>query len=381
MGLNTEKLKVLFFTASLGEGGITRVILDLLKGIDRNRFCPSIAVYNTDGVRMKDLPEGVPSYPLNVQKEGRGREVFKLFWTYRRLVKKVNPEVVISSVWKPNMISLMAHVIDFSGKRKLILREDAALSPYFKDVHGGIKGKISPLLTKLLYPRADHIIAVSEGLKRESVAYGIPEGKITVIHNPLDLKTIDQRKREGIKVQKPYILFVGRLSREKNLPLLIEAYHRIRDKWDVDLLIVGKGDEEGRLRDLVKRVGIAERVFFEGYVLNPYPYMHRAQLLVLPSDYEGFSCVLLEAMACGTPVVSTLCPHGPDEIIRDGVNGFLVPMKNAARLAEAMEKILADNLLRESFIRRGWEKIQSYDLDVITRRYEQLVMEVYSKRR
>jgi glycosyltransferase involved in cell wall biosynthesis len=378
--MSKEKLKVLFFTAALGWGGITRVLLNVLKGLDRGQFTPLLMVYTVEGVRMSEIPQGIQVYPLNMRREGKGFEFLKLFLAYRKLLREINPDVVVSSVWKPHMISLLAHRMDFSKKRKLILREDMALSPYFRDVHGtGIKGSISPILTRLLYPHADHVVAVSEELKRESISFGIPKEKITVIHNPLDLQAIDQLKRVEIESHKPFILFVGRLCKQKNLPLLFHAFHLIKDRWDVNLLILGRGEEEIPLRTLVKTLGIEKRVLFQGYAFNPYPYMRQAQLFALSSNYEGFPCVLLEAMACGTPIISTNCPHGPNEIIRDGVNGFLVSMGDPRKLAEAIQKILADKTLKKKFVEQGHKDIQSYELNAIVRKYETLITDVYSK--
>jgi len=241
-----------------------------------------------------------------------------------------------------------------------------------------MKGRISPVLTRFFYSRADRIVACSQGIKNESIDYGIPEHKISVIHNPVDLESIDQLKRQGIENHKPFILFVGRLCKQKNLPLLIHAFHLIKDRWNIDLLMLGDGEEEAPLKALVKTLGMEDRVFFKGYIMNPYPYMGQARILALSSDYEGFPCVLLEAMACGVPPVSTDCPHGPREIIQDRRNGLLVPVGNAPKFAEALDRMLKDDALREAFIAQGYKDIQSYELGAIARRYEALIMDVWS---
>ncbi len=358
---------------------MTRVVLDLLKATDRDRFHPFLAVSHVEGVRMPEVPEGVRAHSLNAKKDGRGTEFFSLVAAFRRVLRAVDPDVVLSSIWKSNMIALAAHRLEPSARRRLILRMDNPLAPYFKEAHGtGVRGKISPLMTRLLYPRADRLIAVSEGLRSECVRFGLPGGKVAVIHNPIDLEEIERKSREPVEDGPAFILFAGRLSRQKNLPLLIEAFRLIDDRPDLNLVLLGRGEEAPRLKNLVRDLGLERRVLFKGYVSNPYAYMRRARAFVLPSDHEAFPCVLLEAMACRTPAVSTRCPHGPDEIIRDGVNGFLVPTGDAGRLAEAIRRLLEDQPLRESLVERAYQDVRRYEMNAVARRYEEAMLDVLS---
>jgi glycosyltransferase involved in cell wall biosynthesis len=382
MEIAIPKLKILFFTKTLGEGGVTRVILNVLKYLDREQFDPSLVLLHCKGERMNEVAHDINIYDLNVRGGKKGVDFLKLLSAFKRVLYDLHPQIVISCLWKPNIINLTARFSTLSLKHKVIVREDNALVAYFKDAHGPwVKGRVSQFMTKLLYPRADHVIAISEGLKKESIALGIPEQNITVINNPIDLESIDRLKLESVEINKPYILFAGRLCRQKNLPLLIDAFKLVEDKWDMNLLVLGKGEEERNLRALAKKLKIENRVIFKGFIANPYKYMHGAKVLVLSSDYEGFGNVLLEAMACGIPVVSTNCPHGPNEIIKDGINGYLVPMGDAEKLAEAIGKILENNVLRENFVTQGYEKIRSHEITDIVKQYEKLFIEVYSKSR
>lgn len=134
----------------------------------------------------------------------------------------------------------------------------------------------------------------------------------------------------------PVILAAGRLSEVKNYPLLLEAFARMRDERDACLMILGDGESREEIERLVAASPHAEAICLAGAVSNVFPYMRGADLLVLSSDAEGFGNVLVEAMAVGTPVVSTDCPFGPREILEDGKWGRLVPVGDADALARAM---------------------------------------------
>ncbi len=144
------------------------------------------------------------------------------------------------------------------------------------------------------------------------------------------------------------MLAVGKLTPQKDYDTLLRAFARVREKHPVRLVILGEGQEEGRLRSLAAELGIAEQVQLPGHVDNPYAYMRQASMFVLSSAWEGCPNVLLEALACGSPVVSTDCPSGPKEILANGKYGKLVPVRDEAALASAMEAVLDGDAIRYS---------------------------------
>lgn len=201
------------------------------------------------------------------------------------------------------------------------------------------------------YPRADGIIPVSEGVAEDFVRVtGIERRHMTVIYNPVVTAELEALAAEEVDhpwfrdERIPVIVNVGRLEPQKNLTLLIDAFRLLRARLAARLAIVGDGSLAGSLRDYARAGPWAEEIAFLGHRSNPFPYMARAGVFALSSHYEGFGNVLVEAMATGTPVVSTDCPHGPREILADGAYGRLVPVRDAPALALALEQTLRDPL-------------------------------------
>jgi len=170
--------------------------------------------------------------------------------------------------------------------------------------------------------------------------------------------------------QPPLLLAVGRLQMQKDYPTLIRAFAQVRQSRRARLLILGEGKERLMLEALIKKLGLEEDVSLPGFVMNPYAYMARASLFVLSSRWEGLPTVLIEALCCGTPVVSTDCPSGPREILRDGQYGQLVPVAQADALAKAIETTLADKAPNPPS-----ESWQPYELEVVVSQYTKLLLE------
>ncbi|MHC1696849.1 MAG: glycosyltransferase [Geobacteraceae bacterium] len=224
------------------------------------------------------------------------------------------------------------------------------------------------IVTPWIYRYADLVISVSRGIATEFGEAGLEERKIKVIHNGYDFDKIRRLAVSDLDhewytcKELPLIISAGRLAAQKNFPLLLKAFQIVSKQTPCRLVLLGEGPEEGRLKSLAQNLGIGRNVAFLGHRGNPYGFFARSDVFVLPSLWEGFPNVLCEAMACGLPVVSTACPTGPDEIIRDGDNGLLVPMNDANALAEALLKLLTDERLRRSIARRGIETVQSLSI-------------------
>ncbi|MDY7015310.1 MAG: glycosyltransferase, partial [Cyanobacteriota bacterium] len=207
--------------------------------------------------------------------------------------------------------------------------------------------RVLPYLARLLYPRADGIVAVSKGVAEDLAELtAIPVEKLDVIYNPIvtdllfDLARTSPDRADLMARDKPIILGVGRLTRQKDFPTLIRAFARVRAQLDARLIILGEGEDRPQLEQLVRDLNLTKDVFFLGYVDNSYSYMMNASLFVLSSAWEGCVTVLVEAMAVGTPVVSTDCPSSPSEILEGGKYGKLVPVGDDFQLARAMVETL-----------------------------------------
>ena len=195
---------------------------------------------------------------------------------------------------------------------------------------------------------AAHFVGVSQGVSDSLAAtIGVPRRSVTTIYNPVVTPRLHVKMAERpdhpwfFDGGAPVILAAGRLATQKDYPTLIKAFARLTAEHPCRLIILGEGKRRKELEGLVKKLRLTERVSFPGWVENPFAFMSRASLFVLSSIHEGLPGVLVQALACGCPCVSTDCPAGPSEILQDGTFGPLVPVGDDAALAEAMERVLA----------------------------------------
>ena len=216
------------------------------------------------------------------------------------------------------------------------------------------KRALLPGLMRRAYEQADAVVAVSDGVADDLARLTVLVERIRTIHNPVVGPELEALSREPVghpwlaPGEPPVVLSVARLTDQKDLPILVAAFARLRAQRPARLLILGDRPTPertaariGELQMLAYRLGVVADVELPGFVANPYAYMARARLFVLSSRYEGFANVLVEAMACGCPVVSTDCPSGPAEILDGGRYGPSVPVGDDVALAAAMERALA----------------------------------------
>lgn len=208
---------------------------------------------------------------------------------------------------------------------------------------------------------ADGVIAISEGLASEFASFsGSPQSAVHVIHNLVVNDNVRAQIGQNTghpwleRKQAPVILGVGRLEEQKDFPTLIRAFAELRATRDVKLIILGEGQALGQLEALGEQLGIIEHISFPGFVQNPVSYMSHADVFTLSSRYEGFGMVIAEALAAGCQVVSTDCPSGPREILRDGALGHLVQVGDSSALADGIRASL-DNPLPADVLRTASE--------------------------
>lgn len=231
---------------------------------------------------------------------------------------------------------------------------------------------------KAMVRRADRVVANSQGVGDDLVRLaGVPAGKVVVINNPVAVDEIIAQSQAAeprlpFDDDAPLILSAGRLEAQKNHALLIRAFHRVRQQQAVHLAILGTGQLEGDLRRLVQELGLHDDVVFLGWQSNPYPYMRRAAVFALSSNFEGFPNALLEAMACGAPVVATDCPHGPSDILMSGRYGVLTPIGDEIAMARAIASLLDDGDLRRQLTILGKLRASEYGVSRSASQYVDL---------
>lgn len=316
-------------------GGVSRMLVNLANGFAAQQQTVIFFVENQHHVYLSSLAETVELIILNSS-------------THKNLLKSLviklehlQPEVMLSGMLADHQLALDARRKS-QFKPRLFFRSG---TNYLEEVFtsGLISGwKKKRQITKL-YRSADSTICVSRGVAEGlSKLCSIPLKSIHVLKNPTVTPELMEKSQMPIdhpwfgSDELPVILGVGSLSRRKNFELLIRAFALVRKEVACRLVIIGDGKRKDRLIELAQSLSVVEYVQLLGFIDNPYPYMKAASLFVLSSNREGSPNVLVEAMATGTPVVSTDCPSGPQEILKQGEYGDIVPMNDEAIMAKAI---------------------------------------------
>jgi glycosyltransferase involved in cell wall biosynthesis len=217
-----------------------------------------------------------------------------------------------------------------------------------------------PALLRHFYPEADAIACVSRGVADDVARVtGMPRERIQTTYSPivsrqLAGRTAGEAPHEWLEPgAPPLVLGVGKLKPQKRFDTLLRGFARLRAARSVRLVILGAGHERRSLLSLARSLGVADDVALPGFTRDPFAWMQRAAVFVLSSAWEGLPSVLIQAMACGCPVVSTDCPHGPAEILEGGVHGPLVPVGDHAALAHAIAQVLDQPPAAEGLRRRA----------------------------
>lgn len=225
-----------------------------------------------------------------------------------------------------------------------------------------IKGELKVRKLRKLYRQLDGIVAVSHGIAEDVRRISdIPFSQIRVAHNPVVTKQLHQRAELPVdhpwllQQEIPVILGIGRLTKQKNFELLINAFTLVRANRPAKLIILGDGSRKKKLKKQTEKLGIAGDVDLFGFNPNPYSMLHHASLFVLSSNWEGSPNALTEALAVGCPAISTDCPSGPREILQEGIYGPLVPMDDKKAMARAILEVL-DNPLSGEVLQTATEK-------------------------
>ena len=333
-------MKIALFIADFTAGGAESVFATLAKGLNDRGHSVDLVISNTsNAVYLHLIPDQVRIIDLKVR---RMRQSLLVLIDYFR---KSKPDVVMATRVDSCCFAVLARI--FSGvKTAVVLREASTISSDLSK-YSWKKRLVLSLFIRILYPLADVIIGVSQGVKNDIKQFlKINEQKLSVVYSPIITEDLFVNASQVCghfwfqHCSVPVILGVGRLTYQKRFDVLIRAFAIVRRHKDVRLLILGEGEERLRLESLITTLRLQEDVNLPGFESNPFKYMSRARLFVLSSDWEGLPGVLIQALACGCPVISTDCPSGPREILKDGRLGKLVPVGNADTLASAIEEAL-----------------------------------------
>ena len=334
----------------LSGGGAEMSMLRLAEDFGRRGYDVRIAVLWRTGRLVDMLPAGV-----RVDEIGGGR--LSCIPRLARYLARDRPDAIIGFMTYANVATILAQALSPSLK-KIVVSEHNAFSRSIR-IRGGIP-KLFHYAVPVAYRWTSAVVCVSHGVEADLAATTrLPKRLLTTVYNPVITEELLERSLEPpdhpwlTGKSLPVVLAVGRLERQKNYPLLLQSFARLRRRMDCRLVVLGEGALRGELKAEIERLDLKDHVDLAGFRTNAMSFMRRADLFVLSSDFEGLSNVLIEALAVGCSVVSTDAPHGPREVLQDGQLGRLVPVGDTDALARAMEDALRDPGDPEPRIRWG----------------------------
>ena len=316
------------------------MVLNLVEEFVHRGYRVDLLLIRAEGEHLRELPEGVNVVRLGVQ------HTLASVRPLARWLREHRPPVLLVAKDRAGRAALWARRLSGVDTR-IAIRLGTNLSAALAG-RGWLKRITRTLPMRWSYRMAERVIAVSRGVAEDTARVtGLPPERISVAHNPVITPRLLALAEEPVEhpwlgdPEAPVILGAGRLTRQKDFPTLIRAFAQARATRPCRLIILGDGGQRNELLALAAELGVAGDLDLPGFAANPYAWMRAADLFVLSSRWEGSPNVLTEAMACGTPVVSTDCPSGPRETLQDGRFGPLVPMGDAAALGQAILDTLA----------------------------------------
>lgn len=357
--------RITIFFQSFHSGGVEQIFINLANELSKQNEVTAM-VMKSEGELKEDLDPKISIVDLD--KEKASDTILPMM----KYIKENSPDLMITAKHFMNLSALLAKLM--SGRKMKII----------STVHGQLgnnkKSSLMKLLMKGLYPYADAVVCVSRGVASEvkEILPSKHKGKVSVIYNPVIDHRFILKSNEMLDIplvkedNEKWIVSIGRLSEEKNLQMLIKAYHGLGNRHNAKLLIIGNGPEKEKLNQLVFKLGLEKEVLFKGFQKNPYPYLKKADVFVLSSDREGLPTVLIEALYFKVPIISTDCKSGPREILKDGKYGVLVPTNNVDKMTLALEKALTE----KSIVEVNSEMLSPYTLETVMVSYNRLIEDI-----
>lgn len=367
-----KQTKICLIPGTLGGGGIGQVFLALARGFRKEGAQVQMLVTGGrhDG-RERNIPVGVKFEQL------ARRTLFSLP-PLIRVLKDTKPDLIITA---HSYVLILAVVARWLAKcrdcTRLVHTYHTAPSAQFENSRSRVA--LYDFVSYRFARFADDLVAVSQGVAGEiEQIVGVDQGSVRVIYNPAwsgllaDQAALECDDHWLAEQDLPIVMGIGRLTRQKDFFTLIRAFHLFQQNFPSRLAILGEGPDRGRLTQLIEELGLQGKVYLAGFVENPLAYLSRAKLFVLSSRWEGFGNVIVEALGCGVPVVSTDCPYGPSEILADGRLGYLVPVGDWRAMADAMANAATVGIPKGQLTSRA----SSFDEDLISREYLALATRV-----
>ena len=394
------KKTVIIIIPYLSGGGAERAAINLAENI-KNDYNISFILFDADK-NSYDFDKSINIINLNIKSSknvlGKIKNTLKKYFEIKKIKKHLKVDVSISFLREPNFIN----VITKQKNEKTIVSIRNTMSELDDS-------KMKKFMTKFGGKKADKVVAISKMVKKDQIdKYGVDENKIEVIYNACNLDKVkkmanekieDKKINEIIENNQGYIVMnIGRLTYQKGQDKLIRAFKKVvKEVKNAKLLIFGKGELKEELQELIKSLELENNVILAGFYDNPYKFLKKAKIFAFSSMFEGLGNILLEAMACRVPIISTDCPYGPREIIapnsdleshaeniEEAEYGILVPVlhndKNKDKLtkqeeiiANAIIKLLKDNKKRKEYAEKSAERIKFFTMEKNKKEWEDLI--------
>lgn len=371
------RIKISVLITSLSGGGAERVISYLLNYFHSNKIDVILVLFTN---KISYLIPPVEKYIMDLDSKNDSgiKKIIslpRLAIKYGNICKQNNITHSISFLTRPNYVNVLSKKLS-KGRYKTIISERAF--PSLQYGYGDFKSLVNRLLIRTLYRDADLTISNSKGNGNDLIQnFRVSNSKLTVIYNPVEIKKVRATEPISNFFNESFFNFVsvGRLIESKNFELIIKATSRFER---ARLYILGEGPHRKVLEEMISNYSLQDKVFLLGFQTNPYQYLKGADAFVMASMHEGFPNVLLEAMACNLPVVSTNCKSGPDEIlelnqpnenqIMRAKYGLLVPLDNLDLMTKAME-LIQDSSIATKFINKYSVKLKEFEMEQIMQSY------------